>query len=163
VRSWIDQLVVQGFLEIRDKEGLPLLAMTEAGRELCRSDGPVRLGRFAGRPAAARSRAAAKPGRGAQAEELDAEGAALFERLRALRRLIAQRQGVPPYVVFSDATLRDLAQLHPRDESELLAVKGVGDHKLGRYGAAFLALLAGEEPEGAAGRLPEPGGRERPT
>ena len=70
---------------------------------------------------------------------------------------------MPPYVVFSDATLRDMAQLRPRDESELLLVKGVGEHKRGRYGAAFLALLAGAEPEAAAQRLPEPGGRERPA
>lgn len=149
VRSWIDQLVVQGFLEIRDKEGLPLLAMTEAGRELCRAEAPVRLGRFAARPRAARGKSAGAAGRGAGEDALDAEGEALFERLRALRRLIAQRQGVPPYVVFSDATLRDMARLRPRDEAELLLVKGVGEHKRGRYGAAFLALLAGADPEQA--------------
>jgi ATP-dependent DNA helicase RecQ len=57
---------------------------------------------------------------------------------------------VPPYVVFSDATLRDMALLRPRTGSELLLVKGVGEHKRERYGAAFLAVLAGEGPEAAA-------------
>ena len=157
VRSWIDQLVVQGFLEIREKEGMPLLAMTEAGRELCRADIPVRLGRFAARPPAGRAKAAggaaAQADRAAHPEALGAEGATLFERLRALRRLIAERQGLPPYVVFSDATLRDMALLRPRSEPELLLVKGVGDHKRRRYGAAFLALLSGADPERAAGML----------
>jgi ATP-dependent DNA helicase RecQ len=155
VRSWIDQLVVQGFLEIRDKEGFPLLAMTEAGRELCRAEGVVRLGRFEQRPPAGKGksagRGAAKADRAAQEEALGAEGAELFDRLRALRRLIAERLRVPPYVVFSDATLRDMALLRPRDESELLSVKGVGEHKRERYGAAFLAVLGGGAPEAAAG------------
>jgi ATP-dependent DNA helicase RecQ len=60
---------------------------------------------------------------------------------------------VPPYVVFSDATLRDLVALRPRDPEELLLVKGIGEHKRERYGTPFLALLAGEDPETAAGRL----------
>jgi ATP-dependent DNA helicase RecQ len=54
-------------------------------------------------------------------------------------------------VVFSDAALRDMALLKPRDADEFLLVKGVGETKRERYGAAFLALLAGEEPEVAAG------------
>jgi ATP-dependent DNA helicase RecQ len=154
VRSWIDQLVVQGFLEIRDREGLPLLAMTEAGRELCRAEGPVRLGRFVARPRTAKGKGAGRAERGAPEDAPDAEAEALFERLRALRRLVAQRQGVPPYVVFSDATLRDMARLRPRDAAELLLVKGVGEHKRSRYGAAFLGLLAGAEPEQALGGSP---------
>jgi ATP-dependent DNA helicase RecQ len=153
VRSWIDQLVVQGYLEIREREGFPLLAMTEAGRALCRGEGAVRLGRFEERPRPGRTKSAGKEARGAPGEALGAEGAELFERLRALRRLIAERLRVPPYVVFSDATLRDLAALRPRDADELLLVKGIGEHKRERYGAPFLALLAGEEPEAAAGRL----------
>ena len=67
--------------------------------------------------------------------------------------MIAERLRVPPYVVFSDATLRDMALVRPGDADQLLLVKGVGEHKRERYGAAFLALLAGEEPERAAERL----------
>ena len=150
VRSWIDQLVVQGYLEIRDKEGFPLLAMTEAGRTLCQEEGPVRLGRFEERPRSGKAKGAGKGARAAAEEALGEEGAVLFERLRVLRRLIAERLHVPPYVVFSDATLRELVLARPRDADQLLLVKGIGEHKRERYGAPFLALLAGEEPEAAA-------------
>jgi ATP-dependent DNA helicase RecQ len=69
----------------------------------------------------------------------------LFERLRALRRSIASDRGVPAYVVFSDATLLEMAAARPRDESELLAIGGVGPAKLERYGEAFLEVLAEAE------------------
>jgi ATP-dependent DNA helicase RecQ len=65
----------------------------------------------------------------------------LFQRLRALRRELADERGVPAYVVFSDATLRDMARARPADQAALLAVPGVGAIKLERYGEAFLALL----------------------
>jgi ATP-dependent DNA helicase RecQ len=65
----------------------------------------------------------------------------LFQRLRALRRELADERGVPAYVVFSDATLRDMARARPADQAALLAVPGVGAVKLERYGEAFLALL----------------------
>jgi ATP-dependent DNA helicase RecQ len=150
VRSWIDQLVIQGYLEIRDKDGFPLLAMTESGRTLCQEEGPVRLGRFEERPRSAKAKGSSKAARAAHEESLGAAGTVLFERLRALRRLIAERLHVPPYVVFSDATLRDLVLVRPLDADQLLLVKGIGEHKRERYGAPFLALLAGAEPEAAA-------------
>ena len=62
----------------------------------------------------------------------------LFERLRVLRKEIADRQGVPPYVVFSDATLRGMVRRRPKTAEELLEVSGVGQVKLERYGRAFL-------------------------
>jgi len=155
VRSWIDQLVIQGYLEIRDKEGFPLLAMTEAGRKLCQEAGAVRLGRFEERPRPGKGKVSGKAARIAQEETLGAAGTVLFEKLRALRRLIAERLRVPPYVVFSDATLRDLVLVRPRDADQLLLVKGIGEHKRERYGAPFLALLEGEEPEAAAELLGE--------
>jgi ATP-dependent DNA helicase RecQ len=124
--------------------------MTEAGRTLCQEEGPVRLGRFEERPRAGKAKNSGKAARAAHEEVLGADGAALFERLRALRRLLAERLHVPPYVVFSDATLRDLALARPRDADQLLLVKGIGEHKRERYGAPFLALLEGQEPEQAA-------------
>jgi ATP-dependent DNA helicase RecQ len=72
------------------------------------------------------------------------EGAAdgeLFERLRALRRALADSEGVPAYIVFSDAVLARMAAARPTDEAGLLAVSGVGPAKLLRYGAAFLRVL----------------------
>ena len=66
---------------------------------------------------------------------------ALFEDLRALRREIADREGVPPYVVFHDATLREMAVARPATEEEMLDIGGVGERKLEKYGAEFLGLI----------------------
>jgi len=65
----------------------------------------------------------------------------LFKRLRTLRKRLADDEGVPPYVVFSDATLRNMCVALPRNDDEFLAVSGVGQVKLKRYGAAFLAEI----------------------
>ena len=73
--------------------------------------------------------------------EDDADVSALFERLRALRKKLASEQSVPPYVIFSDATLRDMARTKPQTSEELLQIKGVGAMKLERYGEAFLQVL----------------------
>jgi ATP-dependent DNA helicase RecQ len=70
--------------------------------------------------------------------EVDAE---LFERLRALRRQIADQESVPAYVVFSDAVLRDMARRAPQTEQALLEISGIGLAKLKRYGARFLEAL----------------------
>ena len=67
----------------------------------------------------------------------------LFQRLRALRRELADGAGVPAYIVFSDATLRAMARMRPHTPEELLEVPGVGEVKLGRYGSAFLDVLGG--------------------
>ena len=67
-----------------------------------------------------------------------------FERLRALRKRLADAEGVPAYIVFSDAVLRQMAERRPRTAAELLALSGVGPAKLERYGAAFLEALAQE-------------------
>jgi len=75
---------------------------------------------------------------GAGSVEIDAE---LFDRLRALRRELADERGVPAYVVFSDATLAEMAALRPRSIGELSSISGVGPTKLSRYGHAFLELL----------------------
>ena len=65
----------------------------------------------------------------------------LFRELRETRRAIADRDGVPPFVVFSDATLRDMAKRRPRNRVEMLGVSGVGQVKYERYGEAFLSVL----------------------
>jgi ATP-dependent DNA helicase RecQ len=65
----------------------------------------------------------------------------LLDALRALRRELAQAQSVPAYVVFHDATLRELARLRPTSESELRTVTGIGEHKLRRYGTRVLEVL----------------------
>ena len=77
----------------------------------------------------------------AELREADPEAEALFERLRAVRKRLADAEGVPAYIVFSDAALRGMAARRPRSEGELLQVPGVGPVKLERYGAAFLEAL----------------------
>jgi ATP-dependent DNA helicase RecQ len=82
-------------------------------------------------------------GRAARAETtMDAEANALWERLRTCRRELAQSQCVPPYVIFGDATLREMVTYRPRDADELSRISGVGVVKLERYGADFLRVLA---------------------
>ncbi|QJW48961.1 DNA helicase RecQ [bacterium BFN5] len=65
----------------------------------------------------------------------------LFEQLRQLRKQIADREKVPPYVVFADSTLRELSQQCPTDQAGLRQIKGIGELKLKRYGTEFLALI----------------------
>lgn len=85
------------------------------------------------------------------ADERQAEGEDdLFRALRETRRALADRDGVPPFVVFSDATLRDMARRRPRNRVEMLAVSGVGQVKFERYGEAFLSIT-----KAAAAPVPE--------
>ena len=65
----------------------------------------------------------------------------LFEELRSLRRELADERGFPAYIVFSDATLREMARLLPDSPTKLLAISGVGQKKLDSYGEAFLGLI----------------------
>ena len=67
----------------------------------------------------------------------------LFQALRALRKQLADEQQVPPFVIFGDATLVEMAALRPVDAEGLARISGVGKHKLGRYGAAFLEVITG--------------------
>ncbi|MEA3047533.1 MAG: ATP-dependent helicase RecQ, partial [Sphingomonadales bacterium] len=70
----------------------------------------------------------------------------LFEALRARRRALAAEAGVPPYVIFHDSSLREMAELKPATLNALSRVSGVGEAKLERYGAAFVEIIAGWEP-----------------
>ncbi len=151
VRAWIDQLIAQNALEMVERisgaRRFPIVQVTEQGRAVLRGQEAPRLTRFwrgaEGAAAAPKGRRAKRAAPAAHAgEEWAGVDTELFERLRALRREIAQREGVPPYVVFSDATLREMARLGPRSEAELLSVKGVGETKLARYGQAFLDAIA---------------------
>jgi superfamily II DNA helicase RecQ len=79
---------------------------------------------------------------GTDAREAESEiDADLFDRLRVLRRQIADSESVPAYIVFSDAVLRDMARRVPKTERELMTISGVGPAKLTRYGQAFLDVL----------------------
>ncbi|MCR8642601.1 DNA helicase RecQ [Paenibacillus sp. N1-5-1-14] len=81
--------------------------------------------------------------------ENSAAGNMLFEQLRLLRREISQREKVPPYIIFNDATLREMSEVGPTTAAGLLAIKGVGEAKFRSYGQPFLALLR-EHAQGAS-------------
>ena len=81
---------------------------------------------------------------------------ATFERLRAWRLAVARDQGVPAYVVFTDATLTAIAERTPSDGSELAAISGVGARKLSLYGAHVLAVVGGARPEDVLEGAPDP-------
>jgi ATP-dependent DNA helicase RecQ len=102
----------------------------------------------------ARDRAAA-PGsmRHATREALEPDDAALFDRLREVRLELAKELGVPAYVVFPDSTLAAMAAARPADEAAMLALSGVGEVKLARFGGTFLRAVAGDggpDPDGEA-------------
>jgi ATP-dependent DNA helicase RecQ len=65
----------------------------------------------------------------------------LFEILRILRKKIADEENMPPYIVFSDVTLKDMASKYPKNSVEFLSINGVGEVKLKRYGAVFLEKI----------------------
>jgi ATP-dependent DNA helicase RecQ len=144
-RDLIDQLLFEGLLREDPNDGRPLLAMgeAEAVRAVYRGERPVKLRR---EPEAldvtTRSGRPRKRGGGAAALEVAGDNAALFEALRAWRREEAQRQAVPPYVIFHDRTLAEVASIRPRSPAALARIGGVGQGKLDRYGAAVLALVA---------------------
>jgi ATP-dependent DNA helicase RecQ len=68
---------------------------------------------------------------------------ALFERLRALRRQLADERGVPAYIIFSDASLREMARNYPANSTEFRRIPGVGEQKLTDFGEAFLSEIKG--------------------
>ncbi len=132
LRGYVEQLVDAGFLEVSG-ERYPVLRTTEAGRRLVKGETSCVLFRQQ-RPARA------EPQR-ALADSWDGVDRTLFEALRALRRELAAERGVPPYVVFHDATLRDIARRRPASPQELLRVHGIGEAKARAYGAAVLATV----------------------
>ena len=142
-RTWqsvIRQLIAVGALTPTVHGGLQL---TEQSRDLLEGDATLRIAR-----PSATSNGAPRGGRiarpkpsSAPSDVLDPEAQHLFDRLRAVRLALAQEQGVPPYVVFHDATLALIAEQRPTTAEALLAVPGVGRTKLDRYGDAFLMAV----------------------
>ena len=147
----MEQLLFEGLLVERPNDGRPLIALGDAEgvRQVYRgqrdvvlrtppakADASLGIGgrskRRSGRPRARAGEAAGELGPAAE----------LFEALRAWRRETAARQGVPPYVIFHDQTLIGIAKAKPRASRDLLAIDGVGQGKLDRYGEAVLEIVA---------------------
>jgi len=123
-------LVQQGYLE-QDVGNYSVLKLTESARPLLRGEQTLTMAKPRVKTAAPVK--AAKPRVGEI--EFDHE---LFDRLRKVRKSLADAAGVPPFVIFSDATLAGLAAYLPTDDQAFLAIHGVGTHKLERYGSEFM-------------------------
>jgi ATP-dependent DNA helicase RecQ len=138
VRGYIEQLI--GAELLRQSDGVyPVVGLTQKGLELLKD--PSRVPGLA----LARQRPPQKGAPRAQSrveteswQNVDRD---LFERLRAVRLEIARSRGVPPYVIFHDATLREMARLRPTSIDALLAVKGVGSRKADDLGGVFIDAI----------------------
>ncbi len=148
-RSVIRQLVARGLLAV-DPRGFGGLQLTLAATPVLRSQETLQL-RHEVRPPPQSRRAARQRGRGAadilsalSSEQSDPEAEALFERLRATRRVLATARRVPPYVIFPDKVLAQMVVERPQTEVELLQLSGVGEKKLEKYGEVFLKVIRGQ-------------------
>ena len=138
VRGYIEQLTAEGLLRQTD-EPYPVLALTGDGVSLMRDGGAF--------PdlSLARQRRVVKEARGARGRPVAgvADGDhELFERLRSVRLRLARARNVPPYVIFHDTTLRELARLKPRSLDELGGIYGIGESKAAKFGQAFIDEIA---------------------
>jgi len=136
-RGVVRQLLAEGLLAVEGDYGT--LALTDTSAEVLGRRRTVML-----RREPARTARPAKPrGAATMVAELAPAAAEVFERLRAWRAATAREQGVPAYVIFHDATLRQIASDAPSALADLARVSGVGEAKLAKYGEQVLAVLAG--------------------
>lgn len=137
-RGVVRQLLAEGLLAVEGDYGT--LALTEASADVLARRRTVTMRREPEKVASTRS---AKPrGAATVVAELSPAAGSLFERLRAWRGATAKEQGVPAYVVFHDATLRQIATDAPTSLAELSRISGVGENKLAKYGESILTVLA---------------------
>ncbi|PMB97840.1 DNA helicase RecQ [Brevibacterium luteolum] len=139
-RSIVRQLLARGLLQAVGDYGV--LVVPEAAGPVLRGEETVLLREDVQRTRTAQAGTSSARRGSTAATELTGADAQLFESLRTWRTAQASEQGVPPYVVFSDATLTGIVRARPTDRASLSEVSGVGAAKLERYGAAVLALVA---------------------
>lgn len=128
--SIIGQLIHLGYLQ-QDIEQESVLCLTQASGAVLKAEEPLLL-------ASPRLQKASYWQQQAPEKSYDR---ALFTKLRELRKVIADAEDIAPFIVFNDATLSELARIQPLTSSQMLAVSGIGDVKLSRYGQPFLALI----------------------
>ncbi|MEY4180458.1 MAG: ATP-dependent helicase RecQ [Planctomycetota bacterium] len=146
VRDWIEQLAGQGYL--RKVGEYQVLEVTPLGRQVLRGQITPRLLKPAEpdaeekrtKPTGGKLPGSPKPS--VAAESWEGVDRALFESLRQLRRKLADEMGVPAYIVFSDASLRDMARQRPQTLDEFRKIRGVGDRKTEDFGEEFIELIA---------------------
>ncbi|ARP91644.1 DNA helicase RecQ [Bordetella genomosp. 9] len=137
-RGVLRQLLAQGLLAV-DHEGYGTLTLTEASRAVLKGERQLMLRRESPKAARASKSASGRPR--AAAVELPAHAQPIFEALRAWRAEVARNHGVPAYVIFHDATLREIALARPASLAELGGINGVGARKLEAYGEEILERI----------------------
>ncbi len=141
IKEIIELLVSDEYLEVSEGR-YPLVGLGPRAREAATDEFRLYMKRVRKPARAESSKAAAKRSSSSGPARLETdEQRDLFERLRALRKRIADSDGVPPYIVFSDAALRGMCVALPKTPEEFLAISGVGQVKLERYGQDFLAEI----------------------
>lgn len=140
IKSLIDELETQGYITYVGA-GKPILKVTDAGWLVLKGKAQVQ------------AREALSIRTTANAEMISETNAELFEALRALRAEIAQKRGVPAFVIFSDSALHDMCLKLPTTDEEFLTVNGVGEAKLKQYGAVFIPVIKRYTPT-KRGKLP---------
>ena len=134
-RALTRTLLHQGLLA-ETQDGYPVLVLNAESWRVLKGERSVQVAR------AARSAASARPDRAsATGTLLGGEDKVLFDVLRTLRKQLADEQGLPPYVIFHDATLREMAQQRPATLHEFAHIRGIGEAKLARYGARFIEAI----------------------
>lgn len=151
VRDVLSQMATDGYLSIAEGR-MPIVMFGARAAETAAPDFHYEIKRVERKSAAAVSGrsggvadtadSANVPGDALGSYIPDDDEESLFQKLRELRRTIAQEIGKPPYIVFSDKTLRDMARIKPVTNAQFLAVNGVGQHKLDLYGQRFMQTIA---------------------
>ncbi len=151
VRDVLSQMATDGYLSIAEGR-MPIVMFGARAAETAAPDFHYEIKRVERKSAAAGSGrsggvadtadSANVPGDALGSYIPDDDEESLFQKLRELRRTIAQEIGKPPYIVFSDKTLRDMARIKPVTNAQFLAVNGVGQHKLDLYGQRFMQTIA---------------------
>ncbi len=139
-RHIIRQLIAQGFLDV-DTDGHGAVQLTPAARPLLRGEIDLQLRAL---PTREKTRKAARTTR--PEIELDTADQELFEALRLRRLELAREHSVPPYVIFHDSTLRELASRRPVCDDEMRGITGIGEQKLARFGKDFIAVIQAQGP-----------------
>jgi ATP-dependent DNA helicase RecQ len=138
-RSVIRQLVVRGFLRV-DLEGYSALQLTDLCRPVLKGEQELHLRKEEVKaPSLKGSKGGGK--KSATKVQIAPEDQELWEELRECRKYLAEEHNVPPYVIFHDATLKEMLDVMPMSGSELLTLTGVGDSKLEKYGADFIEII----------------------
>ena len=127
-RNLARALLHQGLID-EAQDGYSVLSLNEHSWPVLRGERPVSIAR------------AVKPVRRSDGVRASTTDESLFERLRALRKRLADENGLPPYVIFHDSTLREMAEHRPLDLDQFAALPGVGQAKLARYGEQFIAAV----------------------